>query len=543
MSKFGPKKRYFKEDNWKQTQSIVSMFPQDIQSRQRAGQWDGSRDRQYDRYHRYRKPRTDFSDEEKARIMRRVSLVGAERAAEEVGTSKKIIMSLLNEIDENISQLNSEWDKDEYSKDIGGSEERERQAVISVQNSDSDQEATLASASLLSSSEEDRSHHTERNAAQNTEQSMIIHTIDSTISNQNGQKREHQNYQNSNACYNDKNNSRMEAKSMKSKSQVSSVTSPLYQDTRAKKVKISQLIPFDKHPFRMPDKDSTEMQKLISSIEKEGLLNPPIVRRINATTNMPNISSSSENAEVASGAADVATENMAENVANSSTTANVPDEIYQIVCGHRRIEACKALGYKDVLVRIVEFADDDDATLAMISSNVQRERIEFPERVRACSLMYEAKKHQGVAKSEEGKTTRAYVGKIWNVSGTTVERFLKLAALSDGLLDLIGRKKITSIVGMEIADMSHNMQVLMESVFFENKELKPTLQQAKAIRAQGEMTREEVIALLQREEKPAPKKLAIRFSSDELSKLLPEEENPTEERVKAFIFERLGIAL
>ena len=96
---------------------------------------------------------------------------------------------------------------------------------------------------------------------------------------------------------------------------------------------------------------------------------------------------------------------------------------------------------------------------------------------------------------------------------------------------------------MEIADMSQNMQDLMESVLFENKDLKPTLQQVKAIRAQGEMTREEVIALLQREEKPAPKKLAIRFSSDELSKLLPEEENPTEERVKAFIFERLGIAL
>ncbi|MBR1437643.1 MAG: ParB N-terminal domain-containing protein [Synergistaceae bacterium] len=542
MSKFGPKKRYFKEDNWKQTQSIVSMFPQDIQSGRRAGQWDEPLDRPYDRYHRYRKPRTDFSDGEKASIMRRVSLVGAERAAEEAGTSKKVIMSLLNEIDENISQLNSEWEKDTYSKDTGDSEERERQAVISVQASDSDQEATLSLASLLSplsSSEEDRSHH--------TEQSMVINTIDSTIdnaiSNQNGHKREHQNNQNSNACYNDNNNSRMEAKSMKSKSPVSNVTSPLYQDTRAKKVKISQFIPFDKHPFRMPDKDSTEMQKLISSIEKEGLLNPPIVRRINAPTNMMNISSSSENAEVASGAADVAAENMAENVAESGSTANNHDEIYQIVCGHRRIEACKALGYKDVLVRIVEFADDDEATLAMISSNVQRERIEFPERVRACSLMYEAKKHQGVARSEEGKTTRAYVGKIWNVSGTTVERFLKLAALSDGLLDLIGRKKITSIVGMEIADMSHNMQDLMESVLFENKELKPTLQQAKAIRAQGEMTREEVIALLQREEKPAPKKLAIRFSSDELSKLLPEEENPTEERVKAFIFERLGIAL
>ncbi len=86
MNKFGSKKRFFKEDNWKQTQSIVSMLPQDIQSGQRARQWDEPRDRQYDRYHRYRKPRTDFSDEEKASIMRRVSLVGAERAAEEVGT-------------------------------------------------------------------------------------------------------------------------------------------------------------------------------------------------------------------------------------------------------------------------------------------------------------------------------------------------------------------------------------------------------------------------------------------------------------------------
>ena len=315
----------------------------------------------------------------------------------------------------------------------------------------------------------------------------------------------------------------------KTKSQASAVVSPLYKDTRLKKVKIDQLVPFDKHPFRVPDKDSPEMRKLISSIEKEGLLNPPIVRKMNAS---PDISNAQENADIASG--------VAENVADAS---NTPDEIYQIVCGHRRIEACKVLGYKDVLVRVVDFADDDEATLAMISSNVQREKIEFPEKVRACSLMYEAKKHQGVVRSEEGSLTRAYVGKIWNVSSTTIERFLKLATLSDGLLDLIGRKKITSIVGMEIAEMSQNMQGLMESVLFENKDLKPRLQQAQEIRARGEMTREEVIALLQQEEKPAPKKFAIRFSSDEMRKILPDEENPTEERVKAFIFERLGISL
>ncbi len=95
-------------------------------------------------------------------------------------------MSLLNEIDENISQLNSEWEKDAYSKDTGGSEEKENQAVISVQNADSDQEATLASASLLPSSEENRSHHTEQSMGINT----VDNAIDSTISTPNGQKRE-----------------------------------------------------------------------------------------------------------------------------------------------------------------------------------------------------------------------------------------------------------------------------------------------------------------------------------------------------------------
>ncbi|MBQ6113237.1 MAG: ParB N-terminal domain-containing protein, partial [Synergistaceae bacterium] len=474
----------------------------------------------------------------------------AERAAEEAGTTTKVIMSWLKEIDENISQLNSEWEEG-TSKDSDEADESAK-AVIGIQDSDIDQGTASVSASTsaisaasiarLSVSSYDRNSlkSEERKSDEKSD------SLEQAESRKNQEYQGHQNPQKpqkGETCYNDKNNSYGEAKSMKTKSvksktgsktksQASAVVSPLYKDTRLKKVKIDQLVPFDKHPFRVPDKDSPEMQKLISSIEKEGLLNPPIVRKMNASGNTPDISDAQENADVASG--------VAENVADASNTS---DEIYQIVCGHRRIEACKVLGYKDVLVRVVAFANDDDATLAMISSNVQREKIEFPEKVRACSLMYEAKKHQGVARSEEGSLTRAYVGKIWNVSSTTIERFLKLATLSDGLLDLIGRKKITSIVGMEIAEMSQNMQGLMESVLFENKDLKPRLQQAQEIRARGEMTREEVIALLQQEEKPAPKKFAIRFSSDEMRKILPDEENPTEERVKAFIFERLGISL
>ena len=565
MSKFEPKKKYFREDNWKQTRSIVSMFPQDTQPEQ----WDRSYDK-YDRYRRYRKPRTDFSDQEKAGIMHRVSIVGAERAAEEAGTTTKIVMSWINEIDENISQMNAEWEEGSY-EDSDEVNETTKAVIEDIQAPNIEHESASTSAlssspsasSPASFSEDTAVKNTTQDLPRNTDQTMAMNTVDNATYDRNSPKPElsksndssdsseqikstknqessarqegQESHQKSKTCYNGKNKSHREAKSMKSKEakaepttkpQASTAVSPLYKDARLKKVKINQLVPFDKHPFRVPDNDSPEMQKLISSIEKEGLLNPPIVRKINNTPDISDSSAAQENVETVADAAN-----------------NAGGEIYQIVCGHRRIEACKVLGYKDVLVRVVDFADDDEATLAMISSNVQREKIEFPEKVRACSLMYEAKKHQGVVRSEEGNLTRAYVGKIWNVGSTTIERFLKLAKLSDGLLDLIGRKRITSVVGMEIVDMSQTMQDLMESIIVENKDLKIKYPQAQEIKAKGEMTREEVIELLQQEAKPAPKKLAIRFSSDEIRRILPDEENPTEERVKAFIFERLGISI
>ena len=100
-------KKYDREDNFHQVQSIVSMFPLETQQDRR----DRPHDKPYDKYHRYRKPRTNFSDEERTSIMHRVSIVGAERAAEEAGTTTKVIMSWLKRIDEDISQLNSEWEE------------------------------------------------------------------------------------------------------------------------------------------------------------------------------------------------------------------------------------------------------------------------------------------------------------------------------------------------------------------------------------------------------------------------------------------------
>ena len=432
---FEPKKKYYKDNN---------MFPLETRS-ERQGQRDFHR---RDRYtHRRRFMRTDFSNEEKAEILSRVMIIGAEAAAHEAGTSKEIVMQWLNALDKSISDESASVWKDDYTHDTSLSE------------------------------------HDSKEKSPKEAETIALDPNNQTYNND---------------------------EELTSKPPV--VTS-LYKDIQTQKVKISQLVPFDKHPFIVPDKDSSDMRKLISSIEKEGLLTLPIVRKLDRNMNV-------------------------------SDTASEEKKLYQIVCGHRRIEACKTLGYEEIPVRVVEFADDDEATLVMISSNIQREKIDFSERVRACSLMYETKKHQGKSGKAIGieeKSTREYVGKLWNASSTTVERFVRLATLSDGLLDLISRKKLTAIAGMEIAGMSKEMQGRIERVIYENKDLRPSLQQAKAIRAKGNMTEEELIAFIQEDEKPATKKLAVKFSADEIKKILPDEENPTEERIKAYIFERLGI--
>ena len=212
-------KKYDREDNFHQVQSMVSMFPLETQQNWR------DRPHYMSKYHRCRKPRTNFSDEERISIMHRVSIVGAERAAEEAGTTTKVIMSWLKEIDENISQQNSEWEEG-TSKDSDEADESAK-AVIGIQDSDIDQGTASVSASTsaisaasiarLSVSSYDRNSlkSEERKSDEKSD------SLEQAESRKNQEYQEHQNSQKSQegeTCYNDKNNSYGEAKSMKTKS-------------------------------------------------------------------------------------------------------------------------------------------------------------------------------------------------------------------------------------------------------------------------------------------------------------------------------------
>ena len=115
---------------------------------------------------------------------------------------------------------------------------------------------------------------------------------------------------------------------------------------------ISKLVPFSGHPFKV--RDDEEMEKTVDSIKQFGVLNPVIVRPMD-------------------------------------------NGLFEIVSGHRRCHA-SALAGLDSVPGIVRNLDDDEATILMVDSNLQRETILPSEKARAYKMKYEAMKHQGERK-------------------------------------------------------------------------------------------------------------------------------------------------
>lgn len=115
------------------------------------------------------------------------------------------------------------------------------------------------------------------------------------------------------------------------------------------KIPIYQIEDFPEHPFKV--KRDEELNKLAESIKEHGVFNPVIVREIG-------------------------------------------DRHYEMISGHRRKEASKLAGKQEINA-IIENVDDDTATIMMVDSNMQREKVLPSERAFAYKMKLEAMKHQG----------------------------------------------------------------------------------------------------------------------------------------------------
>ena len=188
------------------------------------------------------------------------------------------------------------------------------------------------------------------------------------------------------------------------------------QQEHVQMIPLSELHPFEGHPFRVVDDD--EMQKTVESVKQYGVLTPAIAR--------PD-----------------------------------PDGGYEIISGHRRLRASELAGL-DKLPVIVREMDDDEAIIYMVDSNLQREHILPSERAFAYKMKLDAIKHQGARTdlSQEGTSSRVgmkspqaleLVGKEAGDSRNQVHRYIRLTELIPEIRDMVDEKKIAFNPAVELS--------------------------------------------------------------------------------------------
>ena len=185
-------------------------------------------------------------------------------------------------------------------------------------------------------------------------------------------------------------------------------------------ITISDLYEFPEHPFRF--EMDAEMQELIESVKRYGVLEPILVRK--------------------------------------RTQGG-----YEIISGHKRTAACKEIG-QDVIPAVVTDCNDDEATILMVDSNIYRRNILPSQKAKAYKMKYEALKHQGV---QNGLHTLEQMGEAFGESGKTVQRYIWLARLSDDLLELLDRKKMGIVQGIALSFLNKKEQEWILDIILEEK--------------------------------------------------------------------------
>ena len=196
------------------------------------------------------------------------------------------------------------------------------------------------------------------------------------------------------------------------------------QQERVQEIPLSELHPFEGHPFRVVDDE--EMMKTAESVRDFGVLTPAIVR--------PD-----------------------------------PDGGYEIVSGHRRHRASELAG-KETMPAIVRDLDDDAAIILMVDANLQRESILPSERAFAYKMKLDAIKHQGqrtdLTSSQVGMKLQAMdiVGQEAGESRNQVHRYIRLTELIPELLDMVDTGQIKFNPAVELSYLASEEQTATYSV-------------------------------------------------------------------------------
>ena len=231
---------------------------------------------------------------------------------------------------------------------------------------------------------------------------------------------------------------------------------------------LAELHTFKDHPFRVEDDE--KMEETTESIRQHGVLVPGIAR------------------PRAGGG-------------------------YEIIAGHRRKRGSELAGKTEMPV-IVRNYTDDEATIIMVDSNIQREDILPSEKARAYKMKYEAMKHQG---KKSGRNTLDEVGEAAGENAKKVQRYIWLSRLSDELLEMVDTKKLGFSQGVDISFLTEEAQQWVQ-VIIEEHGCNVSMVQSGKLKEygkSGELTLA-MVGLVLSEEKPKERKITIK--SDKIGK-------------------------
>ena len=260
---------------------------------------------------------------------------------------------------------------------------------------------------------------------------------------------------------------------------------------QAMQLPVEKLRPFEGHPFQV--KDDAEMEQLVWSILTQGLLTPITVRPLS-------------------------------------------NDEYEVISGHRRLHACQKAGIETVPALIYAL-DRDAAAIALVDSNLHREKILPSEKAYAYKLKMDAISHQGTSRQLGEKWSVKQLSESGIDSERQVHRYIRLTELIPEILTMVDSGKIALTPAVELSYLTKQEQHdLLETM--ESEDCTPSLSQAiqlKKLSQAGELNIDKIFEILR--EPKANQQDKISFRTTDLKKYFPKSYDAA--RIQAHIIKLL----
>ena len=198
--------------------------------------------------------------------------------------------------------------------------------------------------------------------------------------------------------------------------------------TQVEYLPIDKLKPFEGHSFYVKDDD--DMEQLTESIRQQGVLNPIMVRPLDTGK-------------------------------------------YEVISGHRRLHACKKAGI-EMIPAFIYSMDRSEAVVAMVDSNLHREKLLPSEKAFAYKMKMDAMKHQGQACGQVGHKSRDTIYET--ESGRQIQRYIRLTNLIPAILQKVDSGEIALTPAVELSYLDKDTQEIVLDAM-EQKDCTPSYSQ------------------------------------------------------------------